>query len=66
MSDVFHRKYRELREDEKILMESIKVKAEELYELYDQITTPECLRDVVLAKIKLEDSVMRAIRGLTK
>ena len=76
MSDVFHAKYRELSDEEKSLMENIKVKAAELYDLMDSVIRSEDTdtsegpavngREVALAKTKLEESVMWAVKGLTK
>ena len=66
MSDTFHRKYRELNEGEKTLMENIKVNAEELEKSFALITTPESGREKTLANTKLEESIMWAVKGLTK
>lgn len=82
MPDVFHNQYRELSEAEKELMANLKDKALELYDLYDQVgrlevdaesdnesktgSTSKCGREIALAKTKLEESVMWAVKGLTK
>jgi hypothetical protein len=63
--NVFRPKYRELNEREKQMMEAIKVKAQELWDMFDDIATPNNGREVALAKTHLEDSVMRAVKGLT-
>ena len=66
MSDTFRKQYRELNEGEKTLMEHIKVTAEELEKSFNLITTPESGREISLSKTKLEESIMWAIKGLTK
>lgn len=76
MSDVFHAKYRELSDEEKLLMERIKIKVAELYDLMDSVIRNEGTattvgpsingREVALAKTKLEESVMWTVKGLTK
>ncbi|MFZ2882219.1 MAG: hypothetical protein WA019_04040 [Candidatus Moraniibacteriota bacterium] len=66
MPDTFHKKYRELNEGEKTLMEHIKVTAEELEKSFAMIATPESGREKALANTKLEESIMWAIKGLTK
>ena len=63
MSDVFHSVYRELSVEEKQLMAKIKESAEELYTLFDELAQG---RETALAKTKLEESVMWAVKGLTK
>lgn len=59
---VFRQEYRELTEEEKQRVLDIKTKAEELYELFDASTSP---REMALAKTKLEESVMWAVKGVT-
>lgn len=66
MSDTFHKKYRKLNEKEEILMESIKVAAEDIERLFSLVKTPDSGREISLAKTKLEESIMWAIKGLTK
>lgn len=60
--DVFRRGYKELSNEQVRLMFEIKLKAEELYAFYDSI---EQTRETTLAKTKLEESVMWAIKSLT-
>jgi len=47
-------------------MAHIKVTAEELEKSFNLITTPESGREISLSKTKLEESIMWAIKGLTK
>ena len=63
--NVFRPKYRELTDAEKQQMEAIKIKAQELWDLFDENGTPNNGREIALAKTYLEDAVMRAIKGLT-
>ena len=74
MADIFRQKYRELSDSEKREMENIKTIAGELYQAIEHNTKvgmpdPEGNsngREMALAKTKLEESVMWAIKGLTK
>jgi hypothetical protein len=66
MTDVFHAQYRELSDNEKSLMEEIKLKAGDLYNLFENVATTDNGREIALAKTKLEESVMWAVKGLTK
>jgi hypothetical protein len=66
----FRKKYRKLSEVEEALADAIKDKAGELLALYDKVTElrpaqGEIRREVAIATTHLEDSVMRAIRGVT-
>lgn len=74
-SDVFHPVYRELSGEEKDLMAKVKEKALELYELLvlvqypNESSEPKASsngREVALAKTKLEEAVMWAVKGITK
>lgn len=62
MSDVMRQKYRELTEGEREVMETIKVKGQQLYNLIDSIGQS---RELSLAKTKLEESVMWATKHIT-
>ena len=66
MSDTYRKAYRPLTDLEKESMEKIKVKAEELETLFDEINNPNIGREIALAKTKLEETIMWAIKGLTK
>lgn len=74
-ADVFHPVYRELSKEEKDLMAKVKEKASELYELFvvvqypNESSEPKASsngREVALAKTKLEEAVMWAVKGITK
>ena len=62
MSDIFHKAYRPLSDEEKASMSDIKDKAEELFSLFDK--APQG-REVALAKTNLEQAVMWAIKAIT-
>lgn len=66
MTDTFKKIYRELTKDEKELIESIKSQAEGLEVLITCITAENSKREVALAKTKLEECVMWAVKGITK
>ena len=63
----FRKLYRKLNPQEEALADAIKDKAGELADLYDQAKALHPLegREIALAHTHLEDSVMRAIRGVT-
>lgn len=61
--NVFRPVYRELNEEEKNLIDSIKTKA---YELYCFLEVVPASREVSLAKTKLEESVMWAVKRITQ
>lgn len=62
MENIFRKQYRELSVDEKALLESIKDKAQELFSLYP---SDKPSRELALAKTKLEEIVMWAVKGIT-
>jgi hypothetical protein len=73
MSDPFHAEYRELSFDEKQLVRDIKETAAELYGLFSNAALVQGLiiradnpRELSLAKTKLEEAVMWAVKGITK
>lgn len=55
--------YRVLTEDEKVLMVAIKDKGQEFLDLLDSLTQD---RETALARTKIEEAVMWAVKGLTK
>lgn len=55
--------YRVLTEDEKALMVAIKDKGQEFLDLLDSLTQD---RETALARTKIEEAVMWAVKGLTK
>lgn len=59
-ADHFNRTYRELTTEEKSRIDQIKSKAEELYVLIDANQGRAC----AVAKTKLEESVMWAVKGI--
>ncbi len=69
MTDVFHKAYNELTEEQKAVMAEIKDKAEILYSAIEsqvqETERSEKSRCVALAKTKLEEAVMWAIKGVT-
>lgn len=62
MSDVFHKTYNPVSEEDGKLIAAIKDKAEELYALYE---TAPIGRENSLSRTKLEESVMWAVKGIT-
>lgn len=48
------------------MMRRIKEKAEELETLYTEASDPDIGREIALAKTNLEQSVMWAVKGVTK
>ena len=66
MSETFRREYRPLTDAEKKALEDLKVKAEELEELFNLYNTPDMAREMALAKTKLEESIMWAVKAITK
>jgi hypothetical protein len=70
--DTYRKEYRPLTDKEKQLMEKIKIRAEKLEVLFDKVNTnrneiPSASgREIALAKTKLEEAIMWAIKGLTK
>ena len=66
--NVFRSAYRELSDEEKEKMEIIKNKAQELYDLIESVVEQnpsEQARFISLAKTKLEESIMWAVKGIT-
>jgi hypothetical protein len=68
MANVFRKEYRELSDEEKALLDSIKDKAQELYDLMEssvEVNPSRRASQIVIAKEKLEESVMWAVKGIT-
>ena len=66
--NIFRPVYRELSEEEKKRVDDIKNKAKELYDLMEstiQENQSPKARHISLAKTKLEESVMWAVKGIT-
>lgn len=67
MADVFRQEYTKLTQDKWETMKDIKVRAQELWDQIDSLTCyePENVREISLAKNKLEEAVMWAVKGIT-
>lgn len=71
MSDIFRKDYRMLTDLEKSFMSTIKTKANELYAAFEEAGKPGSreqgmgAREMALAKTKLEEAVMWAIKSIT-
>lgn len=74
MVDIFRKTYKPLNEDEKREIDSIKDLAQEMYEIIDMVSTVTLgdtkekaydQRALALAKTKLEESVMWAVKGIS-
>jgi hypothetical protein len=63
--NVFRPVYRELNEQEKQILEDVKNKAQELYDILENVATPTNGRYIALAKTTLEESVMWGVKGIT-
>jgi hypothetical protein len=66
MSDTFHKEYKPLSEGQRLWIGKIKEQAEVLESMFDDINTPDMGREIAVAKTKLEESIMWAVKGLTK
>lgn len=66
MEDVFRKEPNELTKDQARSMEKVKDVAEILYNEFCLVTDPSNGRELALAKTKLEEAVMWAIKGITK
>ena len=65
--NIFRPEYRELQDDEKILMQNIKETAHKLITMYPQAHGGRFEnRELALAGTKLEESIMWAVKGITK
>jgi hypothetical protein len=66
VSNIFRPQYRELTTEEKTAVELIKKYARDLDDLYVESPTGITMtREMVLARMKLEESVMWAVKGIT-
>ena len=65
MTGPFRKEYRQLSMDEKLRVDDIKVKAEELYALLAPVDPERGGRELALAKTKLEECVMWATKAIT-
>lgn len=62
----FRTKYRQLSEDERFRIEQIKIAAEVLEEHFEKASMDGAKdRHIALAKTKLEEAVMWAVKGVT-
>lgn len=64
--DTFRKEYTPLTDAQKEMVLKIKQKADELEALFDEVNTPNIGREIALAKTKLEESIMWAVKGVTK
>jgi hypothetical protein len=65
--NIFRPVYRELTEDEKIRINVIKDKAQELYSLFPKTDDLRGInREVSLGMTALEESIMWVVKGMTK
>lgn len=75
MTNVFRKQYRKLTDQEIATLDKLKDKAQEVYDIISEATrtqeqkTSEMpsvnAREMALAKTKLEESVMWAVKGIT-
>ena len=63
--NVFRKQYRELSTEEKARLEQLKDKAQELHDIFENSITSTDHREIALAKTKLEEAVMWAVKGIT-
>lgn len=65
MVNVFRKAYRELTDEEKAQLESLKTAAETLYDLFEVKSEAPQPREIALAKTNLEQAVMWAVKAIT-
>ena len=65
MPDIFRTQYKEQTPEMKAFILKLKEKAMELYAIINEGGTPSNGRETALAKTKLEESIMWAVKGLT-
>ena len=65
MTDTFRRGYRELSKEERDNLDSVKDKAEVLFNFINELQEKKNCREYSLAKTKIEEAVMWAVKGLT-
>ena len=63
VNNVMRHEYKVLSEEEKFLMKEIKDKGKEFYDFIDSMNAS---REVSLAKTKVEEAVMWAVKHITK
>lgn len=66
MTDTFRKTYKELTADQIMAMDTIKNQAELIEGEIIGGTTPENGREMALAKTKLEECIMWAVKAITK
>ena len=65
--NIFRPQYRELKEEEKDLISTIKAQAFELLQSFDSTHVPiSAGREMACAKTKLEECIMWAVKAVTK
>ncbi len=64
MSDLLRKTHRPLSEAEQAQVHAIKVKAQELYDILNNCTPPQS-RELSLARTKIEEAVMWAVKHVT-
>ena len=64
VNDIFRKDYKSISDDQKNLILEIKTRAEDLYRQYEKDVSFSP-REMALAKTKLEESVMWAVKSLT-
>lgn len=65
MDDVFRRAYREISQEEKNDLENIKNQAEILFNIVNVLQNKKNCREYSIAKTKIEEAVMWAVKGIT-
>lgn len=66
MTDTFRKEYKPLTDSQKAAMDEIKTIAGQLEEKLNEISDPNNGREISLAKTNLEQSIMWAVKGITK
>ena len=64
--DTFRKEYKPMSPELQALLTTVKEAAEVLEKYFNDTTTPNNGREMALAKTKLEESIMWAVKGLTK
>ena len=63
--DTMRRKYRELTSEEQGWADTIKTKGDEFYQFLNSIETTTGARHIAVARDKIEEAVMWAVKGVT-
>lgn len=66
MADTFRQEYRKLTDAELQSMKTLKQMAQDMEDYLNEMNTPNMGREIALAKTKLEEAIMWAVKGLTK